>query len=1129
MRLLFRFVFYQLLTGMSTKLAKAKVIQDEFSPEQPGQINVAGEVFFLNLPGQDQTNTISRMYDDSIKGDIAFQALFLGGLPIEDGGKNFTQAQQTDLRRIFRAIFGPRQRILPTVAQVTAVGRKAIGKQGVIIPSKASVFQLPCSKTDRELMVKALEIRRNKLIEQIQNYDKLAIADIHARYMRDHLKKLTQLINEEIPAANKRPKNCRYTGIIDPEAAKPLELTDERMHRLLEIFAYMLAQGKDPTRALTGRLPNPSAVLTGMAIPDAPDIYEYEDQYVAENPGKTPEYTETILKIRKVLEGDAALTRVVINDEMKKTIEEAEQILFPSDPNRSRGTMAQRKNRILDALRKWDDGKKGDIAKILGLETKLAQKEIDLKKCLDEKAALQTKLDAMKDTVPKAEKEAVEAELKAKVAEIAVKTAEIEDLKKKLAAAEKEKEKLSADLAALTAAKAAKEAELTAAKDAIAAELADLRTRFGVLEGQKEEAVGKAREASERAAAAEEAAAGLRADVEARDTTIAELRADVEARDTTIAARDTTIGDLRADIVRLEEELARRPPGPAIDPGALVRAREEIDRLTARVAALEPLEAEVARITADRDRILGSYNALLAVDPDLNPDRLRRFMEQAARVPGLEGDLFDETTRADNERDAKERAQAAEEELREANRRLQAALDARTPEEEVAALRASVADAQANVLRLNDELRAEQTTSAGLRTRLASFNRLLTNINATLGRYDLPQVPEDLNEGSINAAIEALEAKLSAPPPAPPAAPDNRVSICLLNIVYHLLKRVHISKGDAAGVNYRSAFEAVEAAAASPSITDSAIRQFLVCLKAWDNALSEEEQAYYASQDYVDQLTTLNALIPQAQREAVINLGKSLFGILYPGLGMDGIDVNLVLPVIGVLAFTKKLLVQNQDIITAAGCVIPGGLGTIPAAVAGPGGPGGPGGTGGPGPRGRGDQDGKEDGDGGDGDGGDGDGGDGEDGSGEGGDDEENTTGDGDGSDSKEYGKPCADLTQIKAGNQTVNIPLVNKLRKVPFCLDVSETTVVNPVRYNGKDIQEKATRNLLQNLESKGIVPGTPEFSAEVKKVTLALKLGTTLQVDPRTGRVFIGRLQGGSTRKLRRNTNNKTYKLRK
>jgi hypothetical protein len=653
--------------------------------------------------------------------------------------------------------------------------------------------------------------------------------------------------------------------------------------------------------------------------------------------------------------------------------------------------------------------------------------------------------------------------------------------------------------------KEAKEKELNEAKEAIAAKLADLRTRFGLLEGEKQEALGKAREATERATAAEGAVATLRTD---------------------LTARDTTIGELQADIRRLQEELDRRPPGPAVDPEALRIAQEEAAQLRVRVADLETLEAQLAAMRLDRDNIKARYDALFAIDPGLTPDLLNQYRTQAARVQGLEGDLLDEGVRADTAERAKERAEAAEIALQQANARLQAALDARTPEEEVAALLVSVNAAQANVQRLNDELREEQAASAGLRSKLAKFNDLLTAINTTLGSNGLPQVPEDLNEEAINRTISALQEKLNAPPPpAPPAGPDNRVSICLLNIVYHLLKRIHISKGDAADTDYRPGFQAVEEIAASPSITDSTIRQFLVCLKAWDNTLSEEEQTYYASQEYIDELNTLNGLIPEDEREAVINLGKSIFAILYPGLGMDEIDVNLILPVIGILAFTKKILLQNQDIITAAGCVIPGGLGTIPAAAAvaaassGSSGPGGrdPGGRepGGRGPGG---------------------------GNGEGGEDGKQGDGDEDANNNVEpaprvnragvaYGGKCDKLTEVDGGDQTVNIPLANKLRKIPFCLDVLEATPTKPFRYSGKDILMKASQNLLQNLKSKGILPGTPEFSAEIRKVTLALELGTTMYINPTTGDVSIGRLNGGSTRKLRRNTNvkSKTYKQRK
>ncbi len=384
----------------------------------------------MNLPGDDQTDITSSLYDDSIKGDLAFQMLYLGGLPIEEGGKTFTKQQQTDLRRIFRAVFGPRQRILPTASQVKTLARMAVGKKGQAMPSKPPVFQLPCDDKDRDLMIKALQIRRVKLIEQIQNYDKLKISDIHGRYMRDHLKKLSDLLDNQIIEAKKTKRGCRYTGVIDPNASNPMPLSDERMHRLLEIFAFLLAQGKDPLRALSGRLPAPSTIIPLMANADAPDIYEYEESFGKERDGKTPDYTPTLIKLRKVLQEDEGLGRVVINEELKKTVEEAERELFPTDPNRSSGTFTERKQRILNYLKeKQQEINEATANKIkcdttiAGLRIEVDKSKAALDKCLAEKKTcedklgpIQTEIDSYKAKILELEK-AKEASDKATQAE----------------------------------------------------------------------------------------------------------------------------------------------------------------------------------------------------------------------------------------------------------------------------------------------------------------------------------------------------------------------------------------------------------------------------------------------------------------------------------------------------------------------------------------------------------------------------------------------------------------------------------------------------------------------------------------------------------------------------------------
>jgi predicted nucleic acid-binding Zn-ribbon protein len=763
---MFRFVFYQDHTGMSATLGRAKNIKDKFSSKQPGLINVAGEVFFLNLPDESQDDLVSNLFDDSVKGDLAFQYLFLGGLPKEDGGPHFTKKEQTDLRRIFRAIFGPRQRLLPTMSQVATVGRRVTGKTGIVMPSKPAVFALPCSKADRELMVKALQIRRTKLIEQIQAYDETAVNDIHARYMRDHLKKLNQLIDDEIPDALKSNKNCRPTGIIDPNAPPPLPLSDERMNRLLEIFAYLLAQGKDPTRALRTRYPDPNQVITTMAQPDAPDIYEYEEEWTIENPGKTPEYTPTLMKIRKVLEGDEALSRAVLNDELKAAFENLESVVFGGRPDIT-GTYEQRKKRILDKITALENDAKEGVATKLGLDKKIADlnKQVtDLKTSL---AACEAELAKFKaGSTPKAdfdklttEKTKIETELtaaKEELKKLAAVQKELEELKKAKGVIDTELGKVKAEFDALKKKCDEDVTAHTAAVKKLEDTIAGLNARIDVLTREGKEKDDELTKVKDDKIRLEAEAGPLREQLAEARRLLTEAEARIAALTAAAAGMPTPdeLAELRRRATAAEgmptaDELAELRGRPTRDELAAVQANvgrltTENGTLTAEVNRLRPLQARVAELEREKNSLLAAMRTLattVGLEGEVTPEALN------TRLQALMNELREERTARTNAETARATAEAAARTAREALNTTQRQLENERTAKETAEER--VGELEREIQRLTRQITAGTANEAAVATLTEQLRQArLDTVNA---QENIRRLTDDLATATARA------------------------------------------------------------------------------------------------------------------------------------------------------------------------------------------------------------------------------------------------------------------------------------------------------------------------------------------------------------------------------------------
>jgi hypothetical protein len=84
----------------------------------------------------------------------------------------------------------------------------------------------------------------------------------------------------------------------------------------LEIFAYLLAQGYDPVEVLSKKMPLPTDILPRIGQPKAPLLRDYETEFEREHgAGKKPNYTRTLIKIKKVLEDDKDLVAAIAPEE----------------------------------------------------------------------------------------------------------------------------------------------------------------------------------------------------------------------------------------------------------------------------------------------------------------------------------------------------------------------------------------------------------------------------------------------------------------------------------------------------------------------------------------------------------------------------------------------------------------------------------------------------------------------------------------------------------------------------------------------------------------------------------------------------------------------------------------------
>lgn len=584
---------------MSKNLSKNKKIKSTFTAKLPGYINVAGETFFLS---DDDTVFSAALVDDSLKGELAFRDLFL---------KPFTAEEQTTLRRIYSTIFG----------SSSIIGRKGLS--------------VPCEEQEVDLLVKSLIYRRDKLIQQIQSYRILLSNDIHARYMRDHLLKLNKLIDDDIPNSL---APCKDTDIDLEGTGKLAGLTNDRMLKLLEIFAFLLAQGKDPLLGLRQANPSPFDILPRMAKREAKKLRDYEAEFEKVNPGEVPQYTETLKKIRRVLMDKSA--EPATDKELLSVIAEIEQDLGIADAS---GSAADRKARILQALRGLkqsmiEEGNcKRTLASMTAERDRLKSLVEDCEKKLKEPGAeIQTLKDEIKDLQDKLLNATTELNNLQKMYEKGqVDNKALQDEITRINALLVELEALQAEVAELRPLKG--KADITQeALDALKARVDELGTRANItpadLDALQVE-LDQLRPFQGRADITQQ-------EVDALKTEITELKKRGEITPEDLIRLRAEVDQLRplkgrADITQealdaLRTELANLKKRSEITPEDLATLQAEVERLRPydgradiTKAGLEELEAEIALLRPLKERADITVENLLRLQQELETLKLR--------------------------------------------------------------------------------------------------------------------------------------------------------------------------------------------------------------------------------------------------------------------------------------------------------------------------------------------------------------------------------------------------------------------------------------------------------------------------------------------------------------------------
>lgn len=866
---------------MSKNLSKNKKIKTTFTAKQPGYINVAGETFFLS--DDDESGFSATLVNDSVKGDIAFQELFL---------KPFSAGEKETLRRIYRTIFG---------------SGSIVGKKGL---------QLPCEDEEVDLLVKSLIYRRDKLIEQIKSYQILLSNDVHARYMRDHLVKLNKLIDDEIPNTL---APCKDTDIDVDGTGRLSGLNNTRMLKLLEIFAFLLAQGKDPLAALKDANPSPQSILYPMARREAKRLRDYEAEFEKLHPGQMPQYTETLKKLRRILTDKTP--EPISDKELQSILEEIEKYLGITDKS---GSPADRKARILEKLK--------ELPKCLA---DLA----DSKRSLAETVAERDRLKGLLDDCEKKAKDPL--------AEIAKLKDEIDGLKKELEAAQAELKKLTAELHLREGDIRKREAEIEALKKKIE----DLDKALLELEALRKE-VEELRPLKGKADITVEALQKLKdrlAELEKRPTAeqLAELQAEVDKlrpfqgrADITpedLAAKEAELVELRkraditpADLAAKEAELIELRKRPNITQEALDSLNAELERLRLRpditADELAELRAEVERLRPfdgrpdisnedlqtlrERSDRLDDFEWRAEIDEDdlddLN-EQLERLKQRAditpQRLQGLNAELDSLLKQVE---ELKKRPNITSEELQKlrsdletANRRVydleeqlkqmpELQQELRRIREELGAAKATIAQLQgraditpeelatiktnlttsqqevANLTARVRELERRPTIEAyealqkenedlkeenkGLKEKveaqseeleksaqtiktLLNYKEIFEDLNKLLIKKGFEPLPEP-NDGNLGEISERLDSYLQKPGPI---AMTETTNLCTLYLVFTLMKNVYITRGTSISTDkgkYAALFQKIDTHVNEPIDNDIA-DLFFWALNAW--------------------------------------------------------------------------------------------------------------------------------------------------------------------------------------------------------------------------------------------------------------------------------------------------------
>jgi hypothetical protein len=271
----------------------------KFVVDTAGIVNIAGEVFVLNT-NLKKFYDLSGSYDQALKGDEAFDEFFLS---VFDTMPSITYTDEQTKQKVQIDISNPDFKF-KIKQRAISIYLKLFGYS--MLPPHQPPVKIPCDPLDLQILLQSLQYRRDLLKDQITAYNEVSTSNMKARYLRDHMIFLNNIIENEIP---QKVKCEDIDALISGTKTTSFgNLNDANIKRLLSIFAYLIAQGRNPLEFFESKLPEPLQALTSIGLKSAPNLEQYLSQIAREgknvNDYVSTSFTPTMRKMRDIIYGE---------------------------------------------------------------------------------------------------------------------------------------------------------------------------------------------------------------------------------------------------------------------------------------------------------------------------------------------------------------------------------------------------------------------------------------------------------------------------------------------------------------------------------------------------------------------------------------------------------------------------------------------------------------------------------------------------------------------------------------------------------------------------------------------------------------------------------------------------------